>query len=130
MSFDWGDCSQFPIDFENILKGHIERAPNAVYTAAMAFAADVQQSPSTPVDTGQYRNSIRSEPPVMEGEGPVCYIGSPMPQMFRLEFGFVGADALGRFYSQAPQPHWRPAFDNNHDRYHQIMATILEEGIL
>lgn len=29
----------------------------------------------------------------------------------RLEYGFVGVDALGRHYNQAPQPHFRPAVD-------------------
>ena len=96
----------------------------------MAYAADVTRSPNTPVDTGQYRDSIRSEEPVMEGEGPVCYIGSPMPQMFRLEFGFMDTDSLGRSYSQAPRPHWRPAFDNNRQRYHDIMAEVLEGGLI
>ena len=127
MSFE-GNWDQFPIDLQTIANAYKENAPNAVYMAAMAYAADVQKSPSTPVDTGQYRDSIRAEPPVMEGGGPVCYIGSPMPQMFRLEFGFAGADVLGRVYSQPPKPHWRPAFDNNLGRYRDIMMTVLEES--
>lgn len=34
---------------------------------------------------------------------------SSAPQSARLEFGFIGTDSLGRYYSQSPLPHVRPA---------------------
>lgn len=33
------------------------------------------------------------------------------PQTGRLEFGYTGIDSLGRYYNQAPRPHFRPALE-------------------
>lgn len=38
-------------------------------------------------------------------------VGNTSPQTRRLEFGFVGADSLGRVYNQPPFPHFGPAAD-------------------
>jgi hypothetical protein len=38
-------------------------------------------------------------------------VGTDRPQARRLEYGFVGADALGRVYNQPPYVHVRPAVD-------------------
>jgi hypothetical protein len=38
-------------------------------------------------------------------------VGTNRPQARRLEFGFVGVDALGRHYDQPPYPHAAPALD-------------------
>ena len=125
MGFE-GNWEQFPIDCQLIVDNLSKQAPTAVYAAATAYAGDVMKQPTTPVDTGQYRNSIRAEAPVDEN-GPVSYVGSPMPQTRRLEFGYSGADSLGRVYNQAPRPHWRPTFDLNKAKYLSIMSTILEK---
>ena len=124
MGFE-GNWDQFPKDCQEIVSKLTANGPKAVYAAATQYAADVATSSSTPVDTGQYRNSIRADPPVDEN-GPTSYVGSPMPQTRRLEFGFIGADKLGRAYNQAPRPHWRPVFDMNKAKYLDIMARILE----
>ena len=124
MGFE-GNWDQFPVDCQMIVKNINGNAAKAVLAAATAYAGDVAKSSSTPVKTGQYRSSIRADPPVEEFGGPVSYVGSPMPQTRRLEFGFAGADSLGRVYSQAPRPHWRPAFDLRKAEYLNIMATIL-----
>jgi hypothetical protein len=50
--------------------------------------------------TGEYDKSIQ----VRDG---VVYTRHHAAR--RLEFGFVGYDATGRHYSQAPKAHWRPA---------------------
>jgi len=36
-------------------------------------------------------------------------LASSAPQVRRLEYGFVGEDAMGRLVQQAPLPHLRPA---------------------
>lgn len=60
--------------------------------------------------TGDYRRSITRERIV--GPGLTGWIiGTNAPQARRLEFGFVGIDALGRVYSQPPYPHFGPALD-------------------
>lgn len=33
----------------------------------------------------------------------------------RIEYGFAGADSLGRIYNQAPRPYLRPALEENKD---------------
>ena len=126
MGFE-GNWDQFPVDCQMIVGNITKNSAKAVYSAATQYAGDVAKSSSTPVDTGQYRASIRSDPPIEEFGGPVCYVGSPMPQTRRLEFGFAGADSLGRVYNQAPRPHWRPTFDLNKATYLDIMAKALEE---
>lgn len=121
-----GNWDQFPVDCQAIVDSINGNASNAVYTTATQYAGDVAKNSATPVDTGQYRNSIRADKPISENGGPVCYVGSPMPQTRRLEFGFVGPDKLGRAYNQAPRPHWRPTFDLNKAYYLDLMAKLLE----
>lgn len=59
-----------------------------------------------PVDTGNLKNSIQSE--VSDTEGVVY---TNVVYAARIEFGFVGADSLGRVYNQAPQPYMTPAVE-------------------
>ena len=64
--------------------------------------------PGPNVRTGDYRRSITVE--FSEGpEGFTAVVGSNAPQAARLEFGFHGADSLGRVYNQPPFPHFGPA---------------------
>lgn len=107
-----------------------ERA--AISAAGHAYQRDVQRI--APVDTGQYRASIRVEMAQEDGH-PVALIGTPMPQACRLEYGFWGmTDRIGRTFHQRPRPHWRPAFDLNKIRYGNIIisrlgGTVTTEGI-
>jgi hypothetical protein len=81
-------------------------ALGATYTKAYASGR-----PGPEVDTGDYRRSIESETTRV---GVVVYIGrwgTNRPQARRLEFGFVGADRIGRIYNQPPYPHFGPARD-------------------
>jgi len=58
--------------------------------------------------SGDYRRSIVSDTQV-QGSTVLGQIGTNSPQGRRLEFGFVGADSLGRNYNQPPFPHFMPA---------------------
>lgn len=64
--------------------------------------------PGPNVITGDYRNSWQIETRRLP-YGAQCTIGTDRPQGRRLEFGFVGADSLGRVFSQPPFPHVQPA---------------------
>ena len=121
----WSDFLKKLSSMQQGFAADSEQALEAVHLAAMAYAANVQSSPSTPVDTGQYRDDIQADNPRIDDGAAHCYAGSHMPQMFRLEFGFIGVDSLGRVYSQAPRPHWRPAYDLNSDEYAGIIAQIM-----
>lgn len=109
--------------FDEIAKTLQKRQETAVMQAGLAYQHDVQAYPP-PVDTGQYRAGIRTELSSEYGV-PVALIGSPAPQACRLEFGFIGADSLGRIYHQAARPHWRPALDYNREKYQNIIVEEL-----
>ncbi|WP_030186118.1 HK97 gp10 family phage protein [Streptomyces capuensis] len=66
--------------------------------------------PGPNVITGAYRSSWRTEMRFVPG-GAECTIGTNAPQARRLEFGFTGADSLGRVYAQPPFPQVQPALD-------------------
>lgn len=72
-----------------------------------------------PVRTGAYRASWH-----IERSGNQRLVGSDRPYGRRLEFGFVGTDALGRSYHQAPRPHVRPAADAVEALYVQDMVIV------
>ncbi|MFD3667180.1 HK97 gp10 family phage protein [Streptomyces sp. NPDC058672] len=86
----------------------------AMHHSAKALVVQVQRNasgrPGPRVITGKYRASWRSE--VHRG-GPVVIgeVGTSAAQGRRLEFGFVGADSLGRHYHQPPFPHLGPAVE-------------------
>lgn len=64
--------------------------------------------PGPRVRTGNYRRSINSTV-VLSGQALIGTVGTAAPQARRLEYGFVGADRLGRVYDQPPFPHFGPA---------------------
>ena len=61
-----------------------------------------------PVDTGRLRGSITNEV-----EETVGRVGSNVEYARRIELGFVGVDALGRHYNQAPKSYLRAALEKN-----------------
>ena len=67
----------------------------------------------TPYKTGTYRRGWHLETVEKTHERCTVIVGNDQPQGPRLEFGFVGADKLGRVYNQAARPHIRPALDEN-----------------
>lgn len=66
--------------------------------------------PGPNIVTGDYRRSWQVQ---VRGGGvsTTAEVGTNAVQGRRLEFGFNGADSLGRVYNQPPFPHARPAFD-------------------
>ena len=73
----------------------------------------VPEGGRTPYKTGTYRRGWHLETVVKTPERCTVIVGNDQPQGPRLEFGFVGADKLGRVYNQAARPHIRPALDEN-----------------
>jgi hypothetical protein len=71
----------------------------------------VPEGGRTPYKTGTYRRSFHMETVEKSSERCRVEVGTDAPQAKRLEYGFVGADKLGRVYNQAPRPHIRPALD-------------------
>ena len=73
----------------------------------------VPEGGKTPYKTGTYRRSFALETVEKTPERCRVEVGTDAPQARRLEYGFVGADKLGRVYNQAARPHIRPALDEN-----------------
>lgn len=70
--------------------------------------ASGRPGPNAP--TGDYRRSWTHQ--FSERGGVATSVnGTNAPQGRRLEFGFTGADSLGRVYDQPPYPHVGPARD-------------------
>lgn len=67
--------------------------------------------PGPNVISSDYRDSWRPRPEHARRlpYGAMCTLATDAPQGRRLEFGFVGADSLGRVYNQPPFPHVQPA---------------------
>jgi hypothetical protein len=84
-----------------------------LYQTRVKAAASGRPGPN--VITGDYRRSITLEMGMVEGM-PSAIVGTAAPQGRRLEYGFVGADSLGRHYNQPPFPHFDPP-----------LAQIIEE---
>ncbi|MEH0586815.1 HK97 gp10 family phage protein [Streptomyces sp. B21-106] len=70
--------------------------------------ASGRPGPNAP--TGDYRRSWTHEVST-DGFSVTAVVGTNKPQARRLEYGFVGADSLGRIYNQPPYPHVGPAVE-------------------
>lgn len=104
----------------------VKKQKVALKLAAQAYSNDVRlASPYRHDDSGitggTYRRSIHPE--VLDAITAV--VGSNLPYGKRLEYGFVGADSLGRVYNQPAQPHFRPTMDKNEGKYKQIYAEAI-----
>jgi hypothetical protein len=80
--------------------------------------------PGPRVVTGDYRRSIGLQM-TRERGAYTAVVGTNSVQGRRLEFGFVGADSLGRNYAQAPLPHFQPALDETAPQF----ATALDTAV-
>lgn len=80
--------------------------------------------PGPNVATGDYLRTWTME--IQLGSfSTVARVGTNAVQARRLEFGFVGMDALGRVYSQPPFPHVGPAIDYVLPRFERALAAMV-----
>lgn len=95
---------------------------------AAAFPLHGMVRRTAPRQMGDYARSINIG--VLSMNPPLVGVGTDRPQALRLEFGFSGADALGRFFDQAPKPHWRPAIKTSkpqmQNEFSKAMAHVLK----
>ncbi|MGM9465380.1 HK97 gp10 family phage protein [Streptomyces murinus] len=75
-----------------------------------AIKANASGRPGPNAPTGDYRRSWTYEFST-SGMTVEAVVGTNKPQGRRLEYGFVGADSLGRIYNQPPFPHVGPAVE-------------------
>jgi hypothetical protein len=105
-----------------------------VEKAAADLVALTQQNasgrPGPRAPTGDYRSSWRSEP--VEDADPTAVsrsVGTDRAQANRLEYGFVGADSLGRVYDQPPYPHHGPAVDVIDPAFEAAMGAVADRAV-
>lgn len=72
-----------------------------------------------------YMNSITHVVQKKPGE-IVGIVGTNQKQGRRLEFGFVGVDARGRRYNQAPRPHMRKTYEKNKQEIIKRLSRRIE----
>lgn len=113
------DLEKLDKDFADMPR-KVRRQVNDVTRETTEYAwALTQRFASTPpgpqVRSGNYRASIKRTYGSRRASGwfsinqLVGTVYTDAPQSQRLENGFFGRDALGRFYSQPAKPHFRPA---------------------
>lgn len=84
----------------------VVRKYGALLQTRIQARASGRPGPNAP--TGDYRRSWNTR--YSSGPGvEMASVGTNAPQGRRLEYGFVGADSLGRHYNQQPYPHVGPA---------------------
>ena len=98
-------------------------ARRALTSGAMIILNDAKRD--APWKSGTLKRSLHIEPDPDHRGGVAVLIGTNVPYAARLEFGFVGADSLGRIYNQAARPYLRPAMDNNREAVVQEVGRAL-----
>lgn len=112
LSFDVRGLSQVRRKLQN-MPGNIEEGAyigtaRVVLRGQSIVRGKASGRPGPRVITGAYRRSINGQVQRTPG-GARGVIGTNAPQAARLEYGFSGADRLGRVYRQPPYPHFQPA---------------------
>lgn len=105
-----------PDELAERLEAAAHRIPHAIargveHTGTLGQArirGNASGRPGPNVITGAYRNSWQANTRRIP-YGAICTLGTDAPQGRRLEWGFVGADSIGRVYNQPPFPHVQPA---------------------
>jgi hypothetical protein len=57
------------------------------------------------------------------------HVGTDVPYAARIEYGFVGADSLGRRYHQVARPFARPAFDETRDAVTKEVGEAVKDQL-
>lgn len=93
--------------------------------------ANASGRPGPRAQTGDYRRSIALTTST-QGDAVSAEVGTNMPQAWRLEAGFTGADSLGRVYEDPPRPHFGPAFSKTSPEFvaglRDVLRTIIPKG--
>lgn len=111
-----GRLLSFDLMLEEEMAPSIDEAGQIVADAAIANTWTAFQHP-----TGKMASTIE---PVMVSPLEVgIVVGAP--QGFRLEYGFHGADSLGRIYDEAAEPYAGPALEANADKVMELMDSAV-----
>jgi hypothetical protein len=99
----------------NIVKHHSQMLLTQIQSHASG-----RPGPNAP--TGDYRRSWNIRYNLAHQSGDV---GTNKPQGRRLEWGFIGADSLGRHYNQPPFPHVAPSVAVVEPQFHLALEAYV-----
>ncbi len=102
--------------FSGLSKQFEQRMRTAIKMTANAYKSDVQDI--APYRSGTLRRSIHVE----MVSNDTALVGTDLEYARRLEYGFAGADSLGRVYNQQARPYFRPPIDKYIDKYRAIFT--------
>lgn len=106
------------------LDWQVQRAVSASADLAITkIRANASGRPGPNAPTGDYRRSWNRQTRNRKNSYTVS-VGTNRPQARRLEFGFIGADSLGRVYHQPAYPHVEPAITPVFDYFTMRMERI------
>jgi len=100
----------------------------AAHAGALPIANDAKAH--APVLTGTLRRSIHTIAEHVGANQASVDIGTDVVYAARIEFGFVGADSLGRNYHQGARPYLRPALESGRGPAEREMADTMTALIM
>jgi|GEM_PF-1667203 hypothetical protein len=147
-SFDISDFVRFAKDIDNLAKKAEAREALGPKLSGQEYSNDVKAiAPlgSMPGEShGDYRRAIHAEMSQENGH-PVCFVGTNKIQAKQLEFGgsikaknapylvfktYDGDWVRTKEVFQPGVPHFRPAFDNNKEKYDRIMIAAFKGEVI
>ena len=114
-----------------VLETEVKKSMAAASHSGRKYGSHTASAPGeTPaVDTGVYINSINTQLIRSSETEAIAHVGTNAVQASRLEFGFTGFDSIGRFYNQAPRPHFRPAYDKMLEKIKSVIMRFAKQNI-
>ena len=100
------------------------RRGNVKGLTAAAMAVQAQATELVPKITRNLSNSIAYQ--VREED---AIVGTNVEYAARIEYGFKGADSLGRRYNQSAQPYLEPSLHNNKKKIQQLLKEEIARAI-
>lgn len=118
-------------DFDKLSVSAVARVGRAITLIGARLEAQVKRNasgrPGPKAPTGNYRRSI-SRRSMLTATSARAEVGTNMPHARRLEFGFSGADSLGRVYDTPAFPHFGPALDKIAPTVEAAIAAAITPG--
>ncbi len=97
---------------------------DTIRTEAVLLQSQARRN--APIVSGELRSSIQvQEDDNPDGAGVLVTVGTNKEYAARIEFGFSGADSLGRVYSQAGNPFMQKAVTTRRPKINKAVVQAL-----
>lgn len=111
-------------DLDDLSRRVIGKLRSITHHYGLLMKMEAQSRARNLFDVSTYDNTITMRT-TGKDTSPRATVSTSAPEAHRLEYGFVGVDALGRHVEQPPRPHFRPAFTKYAARYRQAIEELL-----